>query len=211
MMGKPAAAIPLSGTAQEDFVPAARPKRKKFRQENLIGYLFVSPWLIGFLLFALIPMAISLGLSFTDYDILGSAHFNGFQNFQHMFTADPRYLRSLNATFLFVAVSVPLRLAFALGVAMLMNAKHHGVYWYRAIYYIPSIIGSSVAVAVMWRQLFGNDGLINGILATVGVANISWLGNPQTAIWTLILLAIWQFGSPMLVFLAGLRNIPREL
>jgi multiple sugar transport system permease protein len=212
-MSKSSVAIAMPGTATEttSTTQKAVGKRRNFKQNNLVGYLFVSPWLIGFLLFALIPMAISLGLAFTDYDLLGTAHFTGLQNFQRMFFEDPRYMRSVIATFRYVGVSVPLRLAFALGVAMLMNAKRRGVFWYRAIYYIPSIIGGSVAIAVMWKQLFGNDGLINAILAGLGIQSISWLGNPQTAVWTLILLAVWQFGSPMLVFMAGLRQIPQEL
>src|SRR5258708_4995907 len=152
-MDKPAAAIsvPAAGDQGASTARVASGKRKRFKQNNLVGYLFVSPWLIGFLLFTLIPMAISLGLAFTDYDILGGAHFVGLQNFQKMFFADPRYLRSVRATFLYVAVSVPLRLIFALAVAMLLNAKRRGVFWYRAAYYVPSIIGGSVAVAIMWK------------------------------------------------------------
>jgi multiple sugar transport system permease protein len=212
-MSKPEVAIPLPGTVERKSVPApaALQKQKRFGQTNLVGYLFVSPWLIGFLLFALIPMVISLVLAFTDYDILGSANFIGLGNFQRMFFEDARYGRSLAATFKFVGFSVPLRLIFALGVAMLLNSKRRGVFWYRAAYYIPSIIGGSVAVAVMWKQLFGNEGLLNAVLASLDIPTIGWLGNPQTAIWTLIILAIWQFGSPMLVFLAGLRQIPAEL
>jgi multiple sugar transport system permease protein len=102
-------------------------------------------------------------------------------------------------------------LAFALGVAMLLNTKRRGVYWYRAAYYVPSVIGGSVAVAVMWAQIFGREGVANAVVAALGLPPVRWLGNPQTAIWTLILLAVWQFGSPMLIFLAGLRQIPQEL
>ena len=210
-MDKPAAAVPIPGTADDRAAPRSGSRRRNFNQNNLVGYLFVSPWLIGFLLFALVPMAISLVLAFTDYDILGSANFIGFGNFQRMFFEDPRYWRSVAATFRYVGIAVPLRLAFALGVAMLLNTHRRGVYWYRAAYYIPSIIGGSVAVAVMWRQLFGVDGLINGILMAMGIEKVGWLGNPKIAFWTLILLAVWQFGSPMLIFLAGLRNIPAEL
>jgi ABC-type sugar transport system permease subunit len=210
-MSKPEAAISLPGAVERKSVSAPLAVHKRLNRDNLTGYLFVSPWLIGFLLFALIPMVISLGLAFTDYDILGSAHFIGLGNFQRMFFEDPRYLRSLAATFKFVGISVPLRLAFALGVALLLNSKRRGVFWYRAAYYIPSIIGGSVAVAVMWRQLFGNEGLLNAILTSLDIPTVAWLGKPETAIWTLIILAIWQFGSPMLVFLAGLRQIPAEL
>ena len=211
-MNEPAVAVSIPGAADQEATRAVPGQRKTLKQHNLAGYVFVSPWLIGFLLFTFIPMAISLGLAFTDYDLLaGHVQFTGLQNFQRMFTSDPRYWRAVAATFRFVIISVPLRLAFALGVAMLLNSKRRGVFWYRAAYYVPSIIGGSVAVAIMWKQLFGNDGLVNALLASLGIPSIGWLGNPQTAMWTLILLAIWQFGSPMLVFLAGLRQIPREL
>jgi multiple sugar transport system permease protein len=212
-MSDPAAVISMPATTEDaaSQVRARLKNRKNLKQDNFIGYLFASPWLIGFLLFALIPMTISLGLAFTDYDILGGANFIGLDNFKRMFFEDSRYIRSVTATFRYVLISVPLRLIFALCVALLLNSKRRGVYWYRAAYYIPSIIGGSVAVAVMWRQLFGSEGLINAILASLDIPSVGWLGNPQTAIWTLILLAVWQFGSPMLVFLAGLRQIPAEL
>lgn len=172
-----------------------------------MGYLFIGPWLFTFFAFTLIPIIASLILSFTDYDILSPPTWVGLENFQRMFTADPRYWRSVKATFYYVFTAVPLRLAFALAVAMLLNTKRHMVGGYRAAYYAPSIVGGSVAVAVMWREIFGTDGLINAVFNT----DVAWLGNPSTAIWTLILLAVWQFGSPMLIFLAGLKQIPSEI
>lgn len=213
-MSKPAAAIPVSGVIQQEPVQARKGKKTKsrdFKQNNLAGYLFISPWLIGFLLFGLVPLIASLALAFTDYDILSGGKFIGLDNFQRMFFDDARYGRSVVATFRYVFASVPLRLIFALGIAMLLNTKRRGVYWYRAAYYIPSIIGGSVAVAVMWRQIFGGDGVVNAVLQLLGLESVNWFGNPSTAIWTLILLAIWQFGSPMLIFLAGLRQIPQEM
>lgn len=214
-MSKPAAALPVSGTVQQEPVQArARPKtrNKDFKQSDLAGYLFISPWLIGFLLFGLIPLLMSLWLAFTDYDILSpTTNFVGLDNFERMFFQDARYGRSVAATFRYVFASVPLRLAFALGVAILLNTKRRGVYWYRAAYYVPSIIGGSVAVAVMWRQIFGREGVVNAVAQMLGMDPVNWFGNPDTALWTLILLAVWQFGSPMLIFLAGLRQIPAEM
>lgn len=208
-MSEPAAAVPATGTL------SARSQRKirnrDFKQNNVMGYLFIGPWLLGFFLFAFIPLVMSFWLAFTDYDILGDWEFIGLANFERMFFQDVRYGRSLAATFKYVIASVPLRLVFALGVAMLLNTKRRGVYWYRAAYYIPSVIGGSVAVAVMWRQLFGRQGVINAVGELLGFPPVNWLGNPDTAIWTLILLAVWQFGSPMLIFLAGLRQIPQEM
>jgi multiple sugar transport system permease protein len=181
------------------------------RQNNLAGYLFLSPWLIGFFAFTLLPILASFFLAFTDYDILTRPEWVGLENFQRMFLDDRRYWRSMKATFYYAFTSVPLRLVFALAVAMLLNTKRPLVPVYRAAYYAPSIVGGSVAVAVMWREIFGNDGLINFLLAGFGIPPVTWLGSPSTAIWTLIVLAAWQFGSPMLIFLAGLKQIPAEL
>ena len=195
--------------------PLRKPKRSKtsrFGQHNLVGYLFISPWLITFFLFTLIPIAVSLVLSFTDYNVLANhGDFIGLDNFQRMFFEDRRYWRSVIATVRYVIFSVPLRLVFALAVAMLLNTRRRGVGVYRAAFYAPSIIGGSIAVAVMWREIFGNEGLVNFILALLGIDGPNWLGRPETAIWTLIVLAAWQFGSPMLIFLAGLKNIPKQL
>jgi multiple sugar transport system permease protein len=190
---------------------AARKRNKKFRNDNLMGYLFISPWLIGFFALTFIPIAASLVLGFTDYDILsGTPRWVGLKNFETMFLRDPRYWSAVQATLTFAFTSVPLKLAFALAVAMLLNRARRFVGVYRAVYYAPSIVGGSIAVAVMWREIFGGKGLLNAILALVGIPGRIWLGDPDTAIWTLILLAVWQFGSPMLIFLAGLKQIPAE-
>ena len=209
-MSESIAPTPVPGTAASRL-PIARHRQREFGQNNLMGYLFIGPWLIAFILFTFIPMIASLGLSFTDYDILGDWKFIGLENFERMFTQDRRYWKAVEATVKYALISVPLRLIFALGVAMLLNTKRRGVSFYRAIYYAPSIIGGSVAVAVMWRELFGNNGLLNFLLGSLGIPSVNWLGNPDTAIWTLILLAVWQFGSPMLIFLAGLKHIPEQL
>ncbi len=186
----------------------ARKKQYSISRNNFVGYLFISPWLIGFFLFSLIPIAASLVLAFTDYDLLASdIQFIGLENFSRMFNEDLRYWKSVNATLRYVFFAVPLRLTFALTVAMLLNTKRRGVYLYRAAYYTPSIVGGSVAVAIMWRQIFGTDGLVNAALGL----DVRWFGDPRFALWTLITLAVWQFGSPMLIFLAGLRQIPAEL
>ncbi|MFN8499630.1 MAG: sugar ABC transporter permease [Anaerolineae bacterium] len=197
------------GTTTESKRGAA--VRRKNRSENLAGYLFISPWLIGFLAFTLIPMLASLYFAFTDYSLLSPPKWVGLANFQRMFFEDPRYWKSVQATLYYVFVAVPLRLMFALAVAMLLNTPRRGVGVYRAMYYAPSVVGGSVAVAVMWRQIFGSEGVINGFTSFFGIPAVNWLGDPRTAIWTLIILAIWQFGSPMLIFLAGLKQIPAEL
>jgi multiple sugar transport system permease protein len=187
--------------------------RARPRDGNLVGYLFIAPWLVGFFAFTFIPIVASLVLAFTNYNILSpSPHWVGVRNFERMFAQDPRYWTSVKQTFYFAFTSVPLKLAFALALAMLMNAPRRLVGVYRAAYYLPSIVGANVAVAVMWRQIFGRDGAVNAGLAAVGLpSHTSWLGNPATAIWTVIALAVWEFGSPMLIFLAGLKQIPAEL
>jgi multiple sugar transport system permease protein len=177
---------------------------------NLNGYLFIAPWLIGFFAFTLIPILASLGLAFTQYDAMSAPTWVGVENFKQMLQ-DPRYWASVKATLYYVMTAIPLRLVFALAVAMLLNSDRRGVGIYRAMFYAPSIVGGSVAVAVMWQQVFGTEGLVNYCLAFIGIPRVIWLGNPNTAIWTLITLAAWQFGSPMLIFLAGLRQIPTPL
>lgn len=188
-------------------------RRLRLRRETLAGYLFIAPWLAGFLAFTVIPIVASLGLAFTSYNILSpTLRWVGLENFQRMFTEDLRYWTAVRQTFYFAFTSVPLKLAFALALALLMNRPSRLAGGYRALYYLPSIVGANVAVAVMWRQIFGADGVVNALLAALGMpAHTAWLGNPATAIWTVVALAVWEFGSPMLIFLAGLKQIPAEL
>jgi multiple sugar transport system permease protein len=185
-------------------------KNRAILLDNIAGYAFISPFVIGFLAFTLMPILASLYFSFTNYDLLSAPVFSGFSNFVAMIS-DELFWKSLAVTFHYALVSVPLRLAFALFVAMLFNRKAKMLRLYQTVYYLPSIIGGSVAVSVMWRRLFMNDGAINSALSMIGIkSDTSWIGNPKTAIWTLIILAIWQFGSSMLIFLAGLKQIPES-
>lgn len=189
-------------------------KKKKLIHDynNKAGYLFILPWLFGFLSFTIVPMITSLYYSFTKFDMVSKPKFIGFKNYINIFTNDPKFIQALKVTFTYAVTSVPLRLAFALFVAMLLVQKRKMVGFYRAAFYIPSIIGSSVAVAVMWQQLFGINGALNSVLAKLGFVQtghaISWSGDPSTALWSLVVLAAWQFGSPMLIFLAGIKQIP---
>jgi multiple sugar transport system permease protein len=191
---------------------------RKVVANNVSSYAFLTPWLIGFFVFTAYPMIYSLYLSFTDYDMLSPPRWVGLKNFVIMFTGseqfpkDTRFLNSLVVTLKFVFISVPLKLAFALMVAMLMNQKLRLIPFYRTIYYIPTLLGGSVAIAVLWRQLFSKQGVINQILAVFSPdGNFpAWISNPKYALGTLIILAVWQFGSPMIIFLAGLKQIPHE-
>ena len=185
---------------------------KFFNKESSAGLIFCLPFIIGFFVFLLVPMGISLYYSFCDYNILSPAKFVGLNNYIKMFTGDEVFWKSFKATMYFALVSVPLRLAFALMVAMILVKPTKLTGFYRAAYYLPSIIGGSVAVAVLWKRMFATDGVINSILAAFGIeTQMAWLGNTKTAIWTLILLAIWQFGSSMLIFLSALKQIPSSL
>jgi multiple sugar transport system permease protein len=156
------------------------------------------------------PMLATLYFSFTDYPLLAGPEWTGLDNYKRMFFDDPRYLQSLKVTFIYVLLSVPLELVFALLVAMVLNRGLQALSLYRAIYYLPSLLGGSVAIAIMWRQVFGEDGLVNQFLALFGFDGPSWVSTPEYALYTLVLLRVWQFGSPMVIFLAGLRQIPQQ-
>jgi len=183
----------------------------KFIRRNIAGYAFLLPWLIGFLLLAIGPILASLYLSFTKYNVINPPRWIGLDNYVFMFTMDDRFKKALSVTFTFVAISVPAKLCFALAVAMVLDKGIRAIGLYRALFYLPSILGGSIAVAILWRQLFNYDGVINALLRTVGIEGPYWLADPNYSLWTLVVLAVWQFGSPMLIFLAGLRAIPQDL
>jgi multiple sugar transport system permease protein len=183
----------------------------RFMQRDAAGYLFLLPWLIGFFGLTLGPMVSSLYLSFTHFDLLTAPRWAGVDNYVRMFTADPKFATSMRVTMFFVIFSVPLKLAFALGVALLLNRGMKGLSFYRALFYLPSLLGASVAIAILWRQIFAADGLVNKFLALFGIIGPSWISNPNYSLWTLVILSIWQFGSPMIIFLAGLRQIPQDM
>lgn len=181
--------------------------KQRLNEESTAGFVFVLPFIIGFLAFSAIPILISFYLSFTQYDILGTPKLIGIDNFVRMFTDDDKFWKSFGTTFFYAIISVPLKLIMALFVAMLFVKTNRFTSVMRAVYYLPSIMGGSIAVAVLWRRLFASDGVINAIFGT----DIAWLGRKDTAIWTLIILSVWQFGSSMLIFLAGLKQIPVSL
>jgi multiple sugar transport system permease protein len=185
-------------------------KRRRAIKENLTGYAFISPFIIGFLAFTLIPIIASLYLSFTNYNLFAAPQWIGLDNYKKMFTADPRYWQSLKVTLIYVLAGVPLRLAFALLIAIILNTTSRAVGVYRSLFYLPSLIGGSVAVAIMWRNVFGDLGIVNILLDLLGLPIVKWFGNPTAALWMLIFLSVWQFGSSMLIFLAGLKGIPRS-
>lgn len=179
----------------------------KATPDNKAAYIFLAPWLVGLLVFTIGPMLASLYLSFTDYNLLRAPVWSGFDNIERML-GDARLWNSLGVTLTYVVVSVPLQLAFALAVALVLDRGLRGLGFYRSIFYLPSLLGGSVAIAILWRQVFGNDGLINGFLSWFGIQGPGWISHPDYALGTIIILHIWTFGSPMVIFLAGLRQIP---
>jgi pectin-derived oligosaccharide transport system permease protein len=201
--------------AQERRAERSAQKRRRMhpgleKKENIAGYLFLLPWFLGLTIFMVGPVAASLYLSFTDYNLIGAPQWTGIQNYLTMFT-NTDWRDALRVTFVYVVVSVPLKLLFALLLAMLLKEGLQGLGLFRAVYYIPSLLGGSVAIALLWRKLFDSDGVVNQVFNLIGIhATTSWISTPNTAIYTLVILAIWQFGSPMLIFLAGLKQIPKE-
>ncbi|TQS70008.1 sugar ABC transporter permease [Rhodobacteraceae bacterium] len=191
--------------------PASDAAPRGFWARNGAGYMFLAPWLIGFFCLTLGPALGSLYLSFTNFDLLQSPDFIGAQNYVRMVTEDEKFAAAMKVTLIYVVLSVPLKLMFALGVAMLLNHGLRGLGVYRAIFYLPSLLGASVAIAVLWRQLFAANGLVNAVLANFGIEGPSWISNPNYSLYTLVILSVWQFGSPMIIFLAGLRQVPADM
>jgi len=175
------------------------------------GLLFVLPFLLGVLGFKLFPFVASLALSMTQFDVMSPPEFVGLENYRVLATQDPTFRQSLKVTLLFVVLAVPLRVAFALAIAQVLNFRLRGVSFFRAAFYLPSILGGSIAVAVLWRFIFSQNGLVNIALAKIGVAPVMWLADERYSIWTIVTLFTWQFGSSMVVFLAALQNIPKSL
>ena len=178
------------------------------RQEAIAAFAFLLPWFGGLIIITIGPMLASLYLSFTDYSLLAAPEWVGLDNYRQMFFADARFWASLRVTFTYVFVSVPLQLAFALLLAMVLDKGLRGMSVYRAVYYLPSLLGSSVAIAILWRRIFGSDGLVNQVMALFGVDIPGLVSHPDYALSTLIMLNVWTFGSPMIIFLAGLRQVP---
>lgn len=191
-------------------------KNKAFRsmyriKSRYIGLVYISPWLIGFFIFQLYPLISSFVYSFMNFNMFDKREFIGIQNYIYMFTKDELFRKSLKVTFIYVFLSVPLKLVSALLVAMLLNMKLKFVNFFRTVYYIPSIMGGSVAISILWKAMFMKEGYINSLLSIFSIPATNWLGNPSLAIYTLSSLVVWQFGSSMVIFLAGLKQIPPEL
>jgi oligogalacturonide transport system permease protein len=180
-------------------------------ENRRLGLLFVLPFLLGVLLFKLFPFVMSFALSFTQYDLMEPPVFVGLDNYKEMLADDPLFRKSLGVTLLFTFLAVPLRVGFALFIAHVLNFKLRGINFFRSAFYLPSILGGSIAVAVLWRFIFARNGLVNIALMKLGFEPVLWLADEHYSIWTIVLLFTWQFGSSMVIFLAALQNVPATL
>ncbi|WP_136518296.1 MULTISPECIES: carbohydrate ABC transporter permease [Cellulomonas] len=185
-------------------------RRRRKAAETRAGYAFLAPWLLGFVLLTAGPMIASLYLAFTNYNLFTSPEWVGIENFQRLFQ-DPNYIQAWKVTALYALIGTPLKLVSALAVAMLLNNSHRGQGFYRSAFYAPSLIGASVSIAIVWKAMFIDNGIVDRAGQTLGLPAGGWVGDPGRTLPMLILLTIWQFGAPMVIFLAGLKQIPTEL
>lgn len=180
------------------------------KKDKYLGYLYIAPWLIGFLVLTLYPFIMSFLYSFTDYDMF-HLNFVGLSNYLKIFREDRTFRSSLSKTILYTCISVPMKLAVALAVALMLNKIRRGRSIYYTIFYLPSILGSSVALAILWKYVFKKDGLLNLLLGAIGITGANWLGNPKLVLYVMMILPLWQMGAPMVLFLAALKNVPEDI
>lgn len=175
------------------------------------GVFFILPWIIGFIWFQLYPFITSLYYSFTNYTMMNTPKLVGFGNYLRLLTRDIEFWPSLRVTAVYALIVVPGKLIFALMIALVLNMRLKGINLFRTAYYLPSILGGSVAISVVWKIMFMRDGAINALLSNIGLGPVDWIGSPRTALETISILSIWQFGSSMVLFLASLKQIPQSL
>lgn len=180
------------------------------KKDKYLGYIYIAPWLIGFCILTLYPFLVSFIYSFTEYDMF-HIRFTGLKNYISIFTNDTTFIGSLVKTLLYTAISVPLKLCMALFVALMLNQLRRlkGVYY--TVFYLPSILGSSVGLAILWKYIFKKDGLLNILLSAINISGPNWLGNPDLVLYVMMLLPLWQMGAPMVLFLAALKNVPADI
>lgn len=197
-------------TTKPDLVGTRRSRRRKQRRENLAGLFFISPWLIGFMLLMFFPLVFSLVISFTQWNMTGSPQFIGIENYVHMFTNDPFYFKAMGITFKYVFLMVPLQVVFAIVIAVLLNRATYGIKFFRAIFYLPSLI-QGVTLALIFSWMLNDDfGPVNYMLEQVGLPRVHWLTDPNVALYALVFIALWGVGSPMVLYLSALRSVSSE-
>ncbi|WP_159587459.1 carbohydrate ABC transporter permease [Chelativorans xinjiangense] len=176
-----------------------------------LGLAYVAPYIAGLLIFTAVPFVASFYLSFTDYSLMRPPQWSGLENYTELFTRDRTFRKSLSVTLLYVFMTVPLKLIFALFIAYILNYRLKFINFFRTAYYVPSILGGSIAVAVLWRYIFADAGLVNMAITAFGGEPVNWFGDPGNALFTITLLRLWQFGSAMVIFLAALQSIDKTL
>ena len=186
-------------------------KIKHYTKRDYAAFAYLAPWIIGMLVLQLYPFLSSLVYSFCNYKITGTPSFTGLSNYIQLFTMDNEFWNSLKVTLAYTLYTVPGKLVMALAVAVFLNRDIKGINLIRTLYYIPSLFGGSVAVALLWKIMFMDNGVINAILTTLHLPNVQWLGDPNQALRTICMMEIWQFGSSMVMFLAALKNVPADL
>ena len=189
----------------------AKPRHGGWTKRNRIGFMYVCIWIFGFLVFQLYPFISSLLYSFTNYDIFHAPEFVGLDNYVKLFTKDREFWNSMAVTLKYTFITVPGKVVLALIIAVILNRNLKGINFIRTVYYIPSLLSGSVAVAILWKVLFMNDGFINSLLGLVHIGPVKWLGTPDMAVITICMLEIWQFGSSMVLFLSALKQVPQSL
>ncbi len=178
---------------------------------RFLGLAYLTPYIIGLAVFTAVPFLGSLYLSFTDYNLMSAPRWSGLDNYLHLFTSDRTFRKSLTVTLIYVFTTVPLKLAFALFIAYILNYRLRGINFFRTAFYVPSILGGSIAIAVLWRYIFATEGLVNMAIVALGGEPVNWFGDPTNALFTITLLRCWQFGSAMVIFLAALQSIDKSL
>ena len=173
------------------------------------GLLLISPFIVGTLLFTLYPFVCSFILGMTEYDNIRPPEFIGAENYRRMLD-DDTFRKSVGVTFRYAALLVPMKLVVSLLIALLLNLEIRGIGLFRTVFYIPSILGANLAAVIMWQYLFTSDGLVNQLLELIGASPVSWYGAPDRALFVIVLLRLWEFGSTMIIFLTALREIPKE-
>jgi multiple sugar transport system permease protein len=205
-LSEPATAL----SASEHSAPVRTRRLRRYRAERQwIAYLFLSPWLIGMIGITIGPMLFSLYVAFTNYNMLSAPKWTGLTNFRELFQ-DPQFVQAVSVTTRFVVISVPLVLLFSLGLAIFLNKGIRFLRIYRTLFYLPSLMGTSAAIAILWLKVFGEPGLVLDFLKLFGLHPTSFIANPATAMYTIVVLNLWAFGATMIIFLAGLRQIPSE-
>ncbi|SMC45868.1 sugar ABC transporter permease [Rhizobium sp. RU36D] len=180
-------------------------------ESRFMGLVYLSPYIIGLLVFTALPFIGSFYLSFTDYNLMNEPVFVGLKNYWKLFTSDRNFRKALWVTLFYVFTTVPLKLAFALFIAVILNYRLKFINFFRTAFYVPSILGGSIAIAVLWRYIFADVGLVNMGLALFGFEPVNWFGDPENALFTITLLRLWQFGSAMVIFLAALQSVDPAL